>query len=195
MYRANRKCETALLELVNDTLWAMENKYVTAMVEINLSVAFDMVDHDILLNTLHCKFEINDNALQWVNSYLRSRTCKVNIKNSYSSARQLNFSVPQGSIIGPVLYLAYASTLQEVIQKQNAMENQSTMWNIRSEKHIGLYGFADDHAVKKEFTPTKVDNDFQCISSLEQCLTNQKAWMDSNRFRMFKRVKQFIFNN
>ena len=109
----------------------MENKHVTAMVAITLSVAFDTVDHDTLLEMLHCKFGISDKALEWINSYLRPRSCNVNIKNSYSSARQINFSVPQGSVAGPVLYLAYASTLEEVIQKQNAMENQSTMQNIR----------------------------------------------------------------
>ena len=74
-YRANQSCETAVLKLVNDTLWAMENKYVTAMVTGDLSVAFNMVDHDILLNTLHCKFGISDNAIEWVNSYTRPRSC------------------------------------------------------------------------------------------------------------------------
>ena len=115
-YTTNRSCETARLKLVNDSLWAMENKYVTAMVTIGLSVAFDTVDHDILLNTLHCKFGISDNAIEWVNSNLRPRSCKVNIKNSYPSARQLNSSIPHGSVAGPVLYLAYASTLEEAIQ-------------------------------------------------------------------------------
>ena len=64
------------------------------------------------------------------------------------------------------------------------MENQSTTWNIRSQKDICLNGFADDHAVKKEFTPTKVDDDSQCIFSLEQCLINIEAWMDIKRLRM-----------
>ena len=99
-----------ILKLVNDTLWAMENKSVTAMVAIDLSAAFNMVDHEHPLNMLHCKFGICNNALERVNSYLRPRSCKVNIKNSYSSARQLNFSVPQGSVAGQVLYLAYAIT-------------------------------------------------------------------------------------
>ena len=105
---------------MNDSLWAMENKYVTAMITINLSAAFNAVDHDILLNILHFKFAISDNAIEWVNSYLRSRACTVNIKNSYSTERQLDFSVPQGRVTGPVLHLAYASTLEEVIQKENA---------------------------------------------------------------------------
>ena len=101
----------------------MENKYVTAMITIDLSVAFDTFDHDILLNTLHCKFGISNNAIEWVNSYLRPRSCKVNIKNNYSTERQLSFSVPQDSVAEPVLYLAYASTLKEVIQKENATKN------------------------------------------------------------------------
>ena len=112
------------------------------MVTIDLSVAFNTVVHDILLNTLHCKCGISDSAIAWVNSYLRPRSCKGNNKNSYLSARQLNFSIPQGSVAGPVLYLAYVSTLEEVIQYENATKNQSTTWNIRSQKDIGLYGFA-----------------------------------------------------
>ena len=170
----------------------MENKYVTAMITINLSAAFDLVDQDILLNTLYCKFGIRDNAIEWVNSYLRPRSCKVNIKNSYSRERQLNFSVPQGSVAGTVLYLAYASTLEEVTQKENAIKNQSTTWNIRSHKDIGLHGFADDHAIKKEFIPTKVDDESQCISSLEQCLIKIKAWMDRNRLRLNNGKTEFI---
>ena len=169
----------------------MENKYVTAMITIDLSVAFNMVDHDILLNTLHCKFGISDNAIEWVKSYLRPRSCKVNIKNSYNKKATI-FSVPQGSVAGSVLYLAYASTVEEVIQKENATKKQSTTWNIGSQKDIGLYGFADDHAIKKEFTPTKVDDESQCIYSLEQCLINIKAWMDSNRLRINNGKKEFI---
>ena len=98
----------------------MENKYVTAIIAIDSSVTFDTVDHDILLNTLQHKFGISESAIEWANSYLRPRSCKVNIKNSYSTEKQLNFSVPQGSVAGPVLYLTYASTLEEVIQRENA---------------------------------------------------------------------------
>ena len=169
----------------------MENKYVTAMITIYLSVAFNTVDHDILLNTLHYKFG-SGNAIEWVNSYLRKRSCKVIIKNSYSTERQLNFLVPQGSVAGPVLYLAYASTLEEVIQKENATKNQSTKWNKESKKDICFYRFADDHAIKKEFTPSKVDDASQCIYSLEQCLINIKAWMDSNRLKMNNGKTKFI---
>ena len=72
------------------------------------------------------------------------------------------------------------------------MENQSTTQNMRSLKDIGLNGFAGNHAVKKEFTPTKVDDESQCTFSLEQCLINIKAWMDSNRLRMNNGKMEYI---
>ena len=73
------------------------------------------------------------------------------------------------------------------------MKNQSTTWNSNwSQKDIGLYGFADDHAVKKEFTPTKEDEESHCVSSLEQCLFNIRSWMDSNRLQMNNAETEFI---
>ena len=73
------------------------------------------------------------------------------------------------------------------------MKNKSTAWNCNwSQQDIGLYGFADDHAVKKEFTPTKEDDESQCLSSLEQCLISIKAWMDNNRLRMNNAKTEFI---
>ena len=69
----------------------MENKYVTAMVTIDSSVTFDTIDHDSLLNTLHCKFGISDNATEWVNSYLRPKSCKVNIKKQLPISKATKF--------------------------------------------------------------------------------------------------------
>ena len=92
----------------------MERKNVTAMVVMDLSAAFDTVDHDILLSVLENKIGIKDVALRWFESYLRPRSCKVSINPAYSAEKQLPFSVPQGSCAGPSLFLAYASTLQEV---------------------------------------------------------------------------------
>ena len=78
-YRPNYSCETSLLKIINDMLWAMERKNVTAMVVMDLSAAFDTVDHDILLGVLEDKFGIKDVALSWFESYLRPRSCKVSI--------------------------------------------------------------------------------------------------------------------
>ena len=110
----------------------MERQEITALVTLDLSVAFDTVDHSVLLNVLHNQFGITGNALNWYNTYLRPRQCYVEITGSRSQSRMIDFSVPQGSCAGPVLYSIYASTLQTVIPEG-----------------IDLNGFADDHNVKK----------------------------------------------
>ena len=63
-YGPNSSCETALLKLTNYLLWTMDNQRVSALVAINLSAAFDMVDHDILSNVLDNKFGVSDKALE-----------------------------------------------------------------------------------------------------------------------------------
>ena len=139
-------------------LWAMERKNVTAMVVMDLSAAFDTVDHNILLSVLENKFGINDVALRWFKSYLRPRSCKVNISPTYSAEKQLPFSVPQGSCAGPSLSLAYASKLQEV---------KSIAEHKPGKSAISLNGFADDRSIKKEFHPAIDNQEMECITDLE----------------------------
>ena len=64
-YRKCHSCETSLLKLVNDTLWAMENRQITAMLIMDLSATFDTVDHDVLLDVLHRKFDVISTVLKW----------------------------------------------------------------------------------------------------------------------------------
>ena len=131
-YRSKYSCETALMKkLVADLFWDMEHQKLTALVAIDLTAAFDTVDHDVLLRVLEQNFGITDNAIKWFDSYLQPRRCKVSVGASYSNNIDLNLSVPQGSCAGPVLYLAHASTLQEVIPDD-----------------LCLHGYADDHAIK-----------------------------------------------
>ena len=114
-YRKNFSCETAIIKITDDILWSMESKRITSLTCIDLTASFNTVDHGILLNVLQNKFGISGNALSWFRSYLQPRFCKVNIHNANSEDKELRFSIPQGSCAGPVLYSAYASTLQEVV--------------------------------------------------------------------------------
>ena len=82
----------------------IENQMVTALVAIDLSTMFDTVDHEILLEVLNKKFGLQNTALQWFDNYLRLRSCKVSVHGGHSKEHQLPFSVPQGSVAGPVLY-------------------------------------------------------------------------------------------
>ena len=174
-YRRHHSCETALVKLFNDILWNMEDKEVTALLAIDLSVAFDTVDHEVLLDVLEAKFGVNGNALLWFDNYLRPRNCKINIGSSYSSARELNFSVPQGSCAGPVLFSVYASTIQNVVTQD-----------------ISLHGYADDHALKISFNASEPNAEELTIRNLAECTDNIKKWMDYNRLKMNTSKTEFI---
>ena len=98
-------CNTALVKLFDDLFWSMEKQKVNLLVAINLSGAFDMVDHSILIDMLNNAFNVGGKSLDWFKSYLYPRSCKINMGESFSSSKDLSFSVPQGSLCGPVLYI------------------------------------------------------------------------------------------
>lgn len=132
-YRARFSTETAVLKLYRDFLYNMENQNVTAFVAMDLSAAFDTVNHGVLLSVLENQFGIKDRALSWTEQYLKSRKFTVHVNGSFSEEKEIDFSVPQGSLLGPVFFNAYASTLQSHISQHN----------------VELSGYADDHGTYK----------------------------------------------
>ena len=130
VYRQHHSCETSLLKLTNDILWSMEDQNITAVLALDLSAALDTVDHNILLQVLKNQCGIDGKALDWYNSYLHPRSCMVQVKGSKFTLQLLEFSVPQGSCGGPVLYSVYASTIRLVVSPP-----------------LDLNGFANDHSV------------------------------------------------
>ena len=114
-YWPDYSCEMAILKISNDILWAFEKKSITALVAIDLSAAFDTVDHGILLQILNAKYGITGQALKWFDSYLSDRSFKVVIGDKYSKPHSLTVSVPQGSCAGVSVFNLYCSTLHEII--------------------------------------------------------------------------------
>ena len=174
-YRPNFSCESALLKLTNDILIAMEDKENTSLVAIDLSAVFDTVDHSILLNVLEKRFSICGTALNWVTTYLSPRSCKVNIGKSYSTPHDLKFCVPQGSCSGPIFFLAYISTLGDIIPNE-----------------IDMFGFADDHILKNRFNPKVANAEPNAITNLEHVNLEVKKWMDANKLKMNCSKTEFI---
>ena len=93
-YQANYSTETSHVRMMIDILWAMEEQHITMMFILDLSAAFDTVDHNILLMILENQFGVRDTALKWSNSYLRLRSFKVCIGDEYSESQKLSFGVP-----------------------------------------------------------------------------------------------------
>ena len=185
---------------MEDILWNMEVQELTAVVAIDLSAAFDTVDHDVLLEALSNRFVLDENTLGWINSYLRPRKFKINIGQSYSEEIDVKFSVLQGSIFGPVLYSTFASTLEETVNNFNTIINKDDLVDPCGERThnwkeaiIKTHGFADDHAMKKSFGITNDNsNELKTIRGFEECISQVKVWMDHTRLKMNEEKPEFI---
>ena len=86
---------------------------------LDLSAAFDTVDHSVLLYRLENRFNIRDKAFSCFKSYLSNRSQSVIVNRDYSSSHDIVYGVPQGSVLGPTLYLLYTSPLGDIIRKHD----------------------------------------------------------------------------
>ena len=115
-YKRHHSTESALLKVHNDILKAVDNLRTVVLLLLDLSSAFDTVDHGILINRLESRFGIKGKALQCFRSYLENRLQYVCINGSNSSSTDVAFGVPQGSVLGPILYLLYTSPLGDIME-------------------------------------------------------------------------------
>jgi exonuclease III len=179
-YRTGYSTESVVLTFITKVLNSMDSQKLTLAVAIDLSAAFDLVDHQILLSVLTNKFGVCDSAVKWVKSYLEDRSVTVCINNAISSEKGLECSVPQGSCSGPVLYNLYASTLQEFIKDDITQ----------------ILGYADDHLVYDSFKAGSYEQEKKCISSLENGIDRIKQWMRENRMKMNdSKTETIMFGN
>ena len=98
-YRKFHSTETALLKIHNDILSSMDDGRVTALTLLDLSAAFDTIDHTILLRRLGNWFGVSGKALNWFESYLTGRSQRIKIGNCLSSRSDFSFGVPQGQFL------------------------------------------------------------------------------------------------
>jgi len=114
-FRQGHSTETAVLRVLSDILQAVDRGDLAALVLLDLLAAFDTVDHIILLERLQQTFGISDTALCGFQSYLSSRTQYVHRGSNKSSVTYLICGVPQGCVLGPILFVLYTVDLLRVI--------------------------------------------------------------------------------
>ena len=106
-YRPHHSCETAIVRIQDDIMKSLDSHKYVILVRLDLSSAFDSVDHDILMNKLY-KIGVRGRAYSWVKSYLSSRTQAVEIGEATSETVHLHCGVQQDSVLGPLLFIYIA---------------------------------------------------------------------------------------
>ena len=116
-YKACHSTETALLRVVNDLLCFVDDGNISVLTMLDLSAAFDTIDHYIFLSRISYTFGIKDKALKLIETYLLGRKQKIKLNNNYSQDLPLLYGVPQGSVLGPLLFTMYIYPICDVIDK------------------------------------------------------------------------------
>ena len=157
--------KTALLEVLDGVCTAADNKQVTVLIGLDLSAAFDTVDHEILLQRLQSEFGVTDTPLDRLRSYLETRTQFVKLGQHQSPTVGLDVGVPQSSVLGPLLFAIYCSPVASVIASHGVQYHQ----------------YADDTQLRLAM---HADNTSDGLSVLAACTSDVKQWYMQNGLQL-----------
>ena len=160
-YRKHCSTETAIIRVQNDILRALDANRHVVLVLLDLSAAFDTVEHSVLLERLSSRVGIGGSVLNWLKSYLSCRSQQVKIGDDLSSSCTVKYGVPQGSVLGPVLFSLYLLPLGDFLRSQ------------RVPYHI----YADDTQLYLTFDNSNAAATFADIERLVELV---RSWMCQN---------------
>lgn len=161
-YKKHHSTETLLLNLLSDVYHACDQNMGAVVILIDLSAAFDTVDQEYLLKILKNDLGINGTALKWFQSFLTGRFQYTKINDVYSILCFLLYGIPQGSVLGPVLFNIYIRGLKKAFEECGFTSS----------------GYADDNNSMKIFS--KFFQYETLIQHVPNCLSNINKWMDEH---------------
>ena len=175
-YRANHSTETALLHITNNILLSMDNRRAVCMVMLDLSAAFDTLDHNIMLERLSNTQGLGPCITGWFESYLRGRTQRVSVDEATSDHLHLLEGAVQGSKMGCRLYKKYVEPLGNMLQHSDC----------------DYHGYADDNTIWKQVDPkSSIDIEFG-LRALNTIVEETRRWMFANKLCLNNSKTEFI---
>lgn len=191
-YRAQHSTETALLRVKTDIAGEMDRGNAVFVVLLDLSAAFDTVDHHILLDRLYTTFNISGTALSWIRSYLHDRIFRVSVgggssvsgvagkpdvtSETASNTFKLKFGVPQGSVLGPLFFVLYTYCIGAIIRKHG----------------ICFHIYADDIQLYIAFDPKIAGAAELALTKLSACIKDIYEWMTRNMLKLNQSKTEFF---
>ena len=163
-----------MLRIWSDMLMAANDRKVMLLDLLDMSAAFDCVDHLILLHRLQVAFGIDGMVLNWIWSFLSGRTQQVVYNGERSVISAVLYDVPQGSVLGPLLYVLYAAPLFDVI----------------AQHRVDVHQYADDTQLDLSVLPADAA---AAVDRLGACLVDVEAWLKASRLRLNPSKTQFIW--
>jgi len=165
-YRPRHSTETALLRVNHDIMEALDGQSSAVLVLLDLSAAFDVIDHSILFKRLETSYGIVGQSLNWIRSYLTDRHQRVVIGSDRSDTSHLPFGVPQGSVLGPKLYCLFSRPIGNICRRHG----------------FKFHCYADDTQVYMIIKPLDDWNNY--FERLEACLDEIGTWMSNNLLKL-----------
>ena len=176
-YCRRHSTETALLRIKNDVSAALYRKCMVLLVLLDLSSAFDTLDHHLLLNRLKYSCGITGSAIAWLQSYLSNRHQKV-VDGVASNDSVLTCGVPHGSVLGPILYCLYTRCIGDIITRYG----------------LQYHCYADGIQIYVTIEPDSTLAAAKC--ELGQCTNNISLWLQKNKLKLNKeKTEAILFRN
>ena len=171
----------ALLKVKTDIIRALENQEVACLILLDLSAAFDTIDHNTLLGRLETRFAVTGTALNCLRSYLTNRTQAVAVgdpllKGSRSAFVLLKSGILQGSVLGPILFTIYTAPIGDICRNN----------------HIEFHLYADNTQIYLSFKPSISNSKSDCIARIEKCINEINIWMTQNLLKLNSDKTEFI---
>ena len=163
-FRKGHSTETALVKVVNDLRMSAAMKNVSVLLLLDLTAAFDTIDYTILLHRLESWVGLSGTVLSWFGSYLTGREYFVSLADFTSVKHTISSGIPQGSILGPLLFSLYMLPLGDLISNYG----------------VNSHFYADDTQIYLSVAP----DDPNALDPLLSCLAGIKCWMTDNFLKL-----------